>query len=165
MSCTFAAVRFKVSDATDRRDCLACYLYDALYFHVITRLNAQLSSAAEHERAAMLAIAGSNPATPQLSVTLVDAFGFEFSGDAAIAGTLSQLLVNYGAEKWLWFMRDAHYRNEEALYLSEGIVFNRLPWWDNDAVVRILDSTQKPTGLFSVLEDACMYNTPERCPE
>ena len=74
----------------------------------------------------------------------------------------TQLLANYGAEKQLWFMRDTFFKLEEGLYTSEAIVFPRVAWWDNDNIVRVMESLQKPPGIFSVLEDACMYNTAER---
>ena len=69
-----------------------------------------------------------------------------------------QLLVNYGAEKFLALYRDSLYRHEEGLYRSEGIASPPVSWWDNEGVVKIVESHHRPVGILETIDEAFLYN-------
>lgn len=69
-----------------------------------------------------------------------------------------QLLVNYAAEKLLWLSRESMYQREEGLYLSEGISVPPVTWWDNEGVVKIVESKARPVGIVEIIDEACQYH-------
>jgi hypothetical protein len=79
-----------------------------------------------------------------------------------LVGT-TQLLVNYAAEKLLWLSRESMYQREEGLYLSEGISVPPVTWWDNEGVVKIVESKARPVGIVEIIDEACQYHLSDAC--
>ena len=65
--------------------------------------------------------------------------------------SLSRLLMNYASEISKVLQRKDFHRRDEK-YKQEKLKYQKIEFNNNDTVVKLMDSQQRPEGLFSQLE-------------
>lgn len=82
-------------------------------------------------------------------IGLLDIFGFEKNDKNSFA----QLCINYANEKLHNLFIELVIRQEQDVYIREGVTWKLVNYQDNQRVVDLIASS--PLCLFSVLDDAC----------
>ena len=81
-------------------------------------------------------------------IGVLDIFGFEIFE----RNSFEQLCINYANEKLQQHFNKQTFKEEEAVYVSEAIKFDPVPFIDNQPVLRLIEG--KPSGLLVALDDA-----------
>ncbi|KAH9256443.1 hypothetical protein BASA81_005357 [Batrachochytrium salamandrivorans] len=115
-------------------DSLAKGIYSRLFDWLVARCN--------------LALQSDHVATSK-EIGVLDIFGFEIFE----VNSFEQLCINYCNEKLQQLFNIETFREEEKLYVDEGIKFVSITFVDSDPVLMMIE--QGPTGIFPVLDDEC----------
>jgi len=82
-------------------------------------------------------------------VGVLDIFGFEIFD----VNSFEQLCINYCNEKLQQLFNIETFRDEEKLYVEEGIKFNPIKFIDSDPVLAMIE--KGPDGILPALDDEC----------
>jgi len=82
-------------------------------------------------------------------VGVLDIFGFEIFD----VNSFEQLCINYCNEKLQQLFNIETFRDEEALYQSEGIPFDHIKFIDSEPVLNMIEAG--PKGILPLLDDEC----------
>ena len=83
-------------------------------------------------------------------IGILDIFGFEIFDN----NSFEQLCINYANEKLQQLFNRSTFKEEEALYESEGINFQHVEFIDNQVVLDLIE--RKPDGVLPLLDDECI---------
>ena len=122
-------VLLRPNEAVDGCAAAAKHVYGALFAHIVKRINESLDG----ERG--------------LNVGVLDIFGFEIFDH----NSFEQLCINYANEKLQQLFCLHTFKQEEALYSSEGIPHEAVEFIDNQPVLNLIEG--RPSGLLKVLDD------------
>lgn len=81
-------------------------------------------------------------------IGVLDIFGFEIFE----RNSFEQLCINYANEKLQQHFNRQTFKEEEAVYVSEEIKYDPVPFIDNQPVLKLIEG--KPVGLLVALDDA-----------
>ena len=82
-------------------------------------------------------------------IGILDIFGFEIFDQ----NSFEQLCINFANEKLQQQFNRTTFKEEEALYVSEGISFKHIDFIDNQIVLDMIEKT--PRGILPMLDDEC----------
>ncbi|KNC47564.1 myosin-Ia [Thecamonas trahens ATCC 50062] len=116
--------------ADDTRDSLGAALYDAMFSHIVTLINASISS----------------PAPAAASIGVLDIYGFEILH----SNTFEQFCINYTNEKLQKLFIDLTLSAEQAEYAAEGIAWVPVDYFDNGVICELIEGRG---GVFDVLDE------------
>lgn len=90
------------------------------------------------------------------SIGLLDIYGFE----VGLTNTLNQLLINYTNEKLQNVFITHVFKNECKKFVDEGLQdhIHNITFQDNLSLIRAIDSTVVPQGIFGLLNQVCTLN-------
>ena len=109
----------------------ACrYVYEKLFHWLVTRINASLAPNCKQSN----------------FIGILDIFGFEIFKQ----NSFEQLCINFCNEKLQQLFNEDTFKNEEAVYRSEGVAFPPITFIDNQPVVDLIESRG---GIFTILDD------------
>jgi len=128
-----------------RRDTLAKDIYNRLFRWIHGQCNVCLQDVA------------SSSDFKDYYVGVLDFPGFAESD--AEGSSLSRLLMNYASERFQKFYNEKIFTAEMEKYRSEKLTYQNVEFNDNDTVVKLMDSQQRPEGLFSQLEALASRST------
>ena len=120
-------------EARDGVDSLAMAMYSRLFFWVVDKINEFLG--ASHGKGKFIGV--------------LDIFGFEIFEK----NSFEQLCINYANEKLQQQFNSSMFKEEEGLYVFEGISFKHIEFIDNVGVLDLIEKT--PDGLLLMLDDEC----------
>lgn len=83
-------------------------------------------------------------------IGILDIFGFEIFDQ----NSFEQLCINFANEKLQQQFNRTTFKEEEALYISEGIDFKKIEFIDNQEVLDMIE--RKPQGILPMLDDECI---------
>ncbi|KAL7032575.1 hypothetical protein ACKWTF_007349 [Chironomus riparius] len=121
-----------IQEASATRDAMAKSLYGRLFDWIVNHINALLIS---------------NTQLNQLSIGLLDIFGFENHA----ANSYEQLMINIANEQIQYYFNQKIFSWEQQEYMSEGIPINLIEFSDNSPVLDLLLS--RPLGLLSLIDE------------
>ena len=110
-----------VTQAIDKRDALAKFLFENLFVWLVRRLNANLGGSGSGESC----------------IGILDIYGFEHF----TINTLSQLLINYANESLQHQFNAYLFQQEQALYEEEGVNWEYVEYRDNSGILALLQGT------------------------
>lgn len=110
-------------------DSLAKGIYSRLFDYLVMRVNASLKG----EEGQVIGV--------------LDIFGFEIFDN----NSFEQLNINYANEKLQQQFNRTTFKEEEALYMSEGIDFKHIEFIDNQPVLDLIEA--RPYGILLMLDD------------
>ena len=113
-------------------DSLAMGVYGKLFQWLVDRVNGSLGDQ-DREKNRFLGI--------------LDIFGFEIFDN----NSFEQLCINYANEKLQQLFNSTTFKEEEQLYISEGIEYTHIDFQDNQGVLDIIEKA--PKGVLPVLDD------------
>jgi len=119
----------KPIEATEAADSLAKAVYNNIFDWLVTKIN----SSVEGERG--------------LFIGVLDIFGFEIFRK----NSFEQLCINFTNEKLQQHFNKNTFKEEENVYVSEGIEFTKVPFIDNQPVLDLIE--KKPFGLLVLLDE------------
>ena len=133
------------------RDALAKEIYNRLFTWLVKRLNFTVMPAE------MLVDGADIPAllNNYFHIGLLDIFGFEIFK----FNSLEQLCINYTNEKLQQLYISYVFKNEEKVFIQEGLqdFLCELNFEDNQPVIDLLDAP--PMGIFQMVDESCQVNT------
>ncbi|KAI8913022.1 P-loop containing nucleoside triphosphate hydrolase protein, partial [Powellomyces hirtus] len=135
-------VPMNVQQAQGTRDALAKTLYSRLFDWIIQAVNT-----------AMATLAAGMRETAQLSLGVLDIFGFELTCCAQRNG-FEQFCINYVNEKLQQIFIELTLKSEQEEYEREGIKWTPIEYFNNKVVVDLIES-KRPPGVMAVLDDVC----------
>ncbi|KNC51726.1 myosin VIIA [Thecamonas trahens ATCC 50062] len=118
--------------ATDNRDALSKMIYSKMFDWVVERINSSLKPT----------IRG-----PFNIIGVLDIFGFEIFEN----NSFEQMCINYANEKLQQHFNQHTFKLEEALYQSEGIVYDHVEFIDNQPCLDLVEN--KPNGIIAMLDE------------
>uniref|UniRef100_A0A7S2SEZ6 Myosin motor domain-containing protein n=1 Tax=Rhizochromulina marina TaxID=1034831 RepID=A0A7S2SEZ6_9STRA len=130
------------------RDTLAKETYKRLFDWIVHRLNRTIDSKNAGGNASGYEVDAS---TGSLSLGLLDIYGFEIFE----MNGFEQFCINYCNEKLQQYFISLTLRAEQAEYLSEGIGWVQVEYFDNKPVCDLVEA--KPKGILNVLDETCMF--------
>jgi hypothetical protein len=84
------------------------------------------------------------------SIGVLDVFGFE----TLEHNSLEQMLINYANERLQALFTEQVLKAEQDEYAAEGVVWQRVAYRDNAAVLALLE--HRPRGAFALLDEECV---------
>eukprot|EP00736_Rhodelphis_marinus_P002914 Rmarinus@m.13379 len=127
-------VPMKPTEAVYSRDALAKALYARLFGYLVERINHVLTN--HHEEDARY-------------IGILDIYGFEFFEK----NSFEQLCINYANEKLQQHFIQNVFKQEQEIYVREGIKFQEIQYKDNQLCLDLLE--MKATGVFAILDEQC----------
>ncbi|EGG25063.1 myosin IC [Cavenderia fasciculata] len=121
------------TQAISGRDALAKAIYDRLFNWLVERVNKAMENNAQG-----------------LMIGVLDIYGFEVFD----RNGFEQFCINYVNEKLQQIFIEFTLKNEQNEYVSEGIKWEPIPFFDNKIVCELIEG-KNPPGLFSILDDVC----------
>lgn len=118
--------------AVDTRDAFSRFIYGSVFQFLVLVMNRTISGSAADG-----------------VIGLLDIFGFEYFD----TNTFEQLCINYANERLQHLFVDHVLRAEQTLYEQEGILWNRLDFPDNQAILSVLHHPL--TGVLPMLDEEC----------
>lgn len=122
--------------AVSSRDALSKAVYEKIFQWLIYKINALVRVRGKEARLR--------------SVGLLDIFGFE----TFETNSFEQLCINFANEELQQFFNAHIFREEQALYTSEGIDWSDIQFRDNREILDAL--THRVTGVFPHLDSECL---------
>ncbi|GMH64517.1 hypothetical protein TrLO_g13461 [Triparma laevis f. longispina] len=119
----------KPEEALEASDSLAKAVYNFLFDWLVKRIN----SSVEGKKG--------------LFIGVLDIFGFEIFKK----NSFEQLCINFTNEKLQQHFNTNTFKEEESVYVSEGIKFEKVPFIDNQPVLDLIE--KKPVGLLVLLDE------------
>mmetsp|Transcript_42341 Transcript_42341/g.67881 ORF Transcript_42341/g.67881 Transcript_42341/m.67881 type:complete len:1247 (-) Transcript_42341:4136-7876(-) len=126
---TSSVIPLEPSQARKACDSLAMGIYGRLFSWLVQRVNDSLTG----KRGRYIGI--------------LDIFGFEIFEQ----NSFEQLCINFANEKLQQQFNRTTFKEEEALYVKEGIQFKHVAFIDNQIVLNLIE--QKPTGILCMIDD------------
>lgn len=127
-----------VEEASAARDAMAKALYSRLFDWVVNQINTLL-------------VFNRPNITDQLSVGLLDIFGFENFGK----NSFEQLMINVANEQIQYYFNQHIFTWEQQEYMAEGIPVDLVEFSDNRPVLDMLLS--RPLGLLALLDEESRF--------
>jgi myosin heavy subunit len=106
------------------------YVYEKLFHWLVARINKSLAPNCKQSN----------------FIGILDIFGFEIFKQ----NSFEQLCINFCNEKLQQLFNEDTFKNEEAVYKSEGVAFPPIIFIDNQPVVDLIESRG---GIFTILDD------------
>lgn len=119
--------------AGQSRDALAKALYGKLFDWLVRRVNITLMKDTKSE----------------LNVGILDIFGFEIFPK----NYFEQVCINYTNEKLQQHFNNYIFKEEQAVYLKEGIDVSKIEFVDNIECLNLIE--KKPVGIFAMFDEEC----------
>jgi len=119
-------------DATRVRDALAMSLYANAFSDIVKKLNTSMAS--------------TGAASSRIGI--LDIYGFEIFDE----NSMEQLHINYCNEKLQQLFIELTLRAEQEQYAKEGIKWETVNYFDNQPVVKLIES-KRPIGLLTLLDE------------
>mmetsp|Transcript_7296 Transcript_7296/g.8849 ORF Transcript_7296/g.8849 Transcript_7296/m.8849 type:complete len:1339 (-) Transcript_7296:217-4233(-) len=113
-------------------DSLAMGIYGKLFSWMVTRVNDSLG-----EKEGRF-------------IGILDIFGFEIFDN----NSFEQLCINYANEKLQQLFNKTTFKEEEELYMAEGVPYTHIDFVDNQPVLNLVEL--KPKGILPCLDDECL---------
>ncbi|KAJ3148444.1 Unconventional myosin-Ie [Geranomyces variabilis] len=132
-------VPMNVLQAQGSRDALAKTLYSRLFDWIVQAVNT-----------AMATLAAGMRETSQLSLGVLDIFGFEIFE----RNGFEQFCINYVNERLQQIFIELTLKSEQEEYQREGIKWTPIDYFNNKVVVDLIES-KRPPGIMAVLDDVC----------
>jgi len=82
---------------------------------------------------------------------LLDIYGFEILA----TNGFEQICINYCNEKLQQLFIELTLKSEQEEYRKEGIEWVPIEYFNNEILCQLIESTKKPIGLLTVLDDCC----------
>ena len=117
------------TEAMEAADSLAKAVYNNIFDWLVTKIN----SSVEGQKG--------------LFIGVLDIFGFEIFKK----NSFEQLCINFTNEKLQQHFNTNTFKEEESVYVSEGIEFTKVPFIDNQPVLDLIE--KKPVGLLVLLDE------------
>ncbi|RVE62098.1 hypothetical protein OJAV_G00177130 [Oryzias javanicus] len=133
-----AVSQYTLQEAAAARDSMAVSLYGALFDWIVFHINHAMLNKRDVEESVSC-----------LSVGVLDMFGFE----NLRRNGFEQLCINYANEVLQRYTKQQIFRLQQEDYVSEGLVWRNVPFPDNSGCIQLF--SQRPAGLFSLLEEEC----------
>jgi hypothetical protein len=123
------------TEAQEAADSLGKAVYGQLFDWLVIRINT--------------AVADTDPSddASRRFIGILDIFGFEIFKK----NSFEQLCINFCNEKLQQHFNTNTFKEEESVYLSEGIKFEKVPFIDNQPVLDLIE--KKPVGLLVLLDE------------
>ncbi|KAH9249526.1 hypothetical protein BASA81_012699 [Batrachochytrium salamandrivorans] len=122
--------------ATQIKDALAREMYSRCFDYIVTKVNLAMRASNQH---------------PGNTLGILDIFGFEIFDH----NLFEQLCINFVNEKLQQIFLDAVVKGEQQLYVSEGLKWTPIPFFDNLAICELIEGTKAVPGVFRILDDTC----------
>ncbi|XP_076018235.1 unconventional myosin-VIIb-like [Genypterus blacodes] len=122
--------------ASDCRDAFLKAIYNKLFIWIVGKINSVI-----HQKLA------NNPKSSFQSIGLLDIFGFENFN----TNSFEQLCINFANEKLQQFFVGHIFKQEQAEYLKEDIVWNNITFDDNRNILDLLAG--KPCNLLALIDE------------
>ena len=119
----------KPVEATEAADSLAKAVYGQLFDWLVIRINSSVEGKRGH------------------FIGVLDIFGFEIFKK----NSFEQLCINFTNEKLQQHFNTNTFKEEESVYLSEGIKYTKVTFIDNQPVLDVIE--KKPLGLLVMLDE------------
>lgn len=130
-------VSLNVQQAVNTRDALAKALYDRIFDWIINSVNTAIQKHKSREK--------------KVSLSVLDIYGFEIFD----RNGFEQLCINYVNERLQQVFIELTLKSEQEEYVSEGIKWTPIKYFNNKIVVELIDS-KRPAGIMAVLDDVCL---------
>uniref|UniRef100_M4BZC1 Myosin motor domain-containing protein n=1 Tax=Hyaloperonospora arabidopsidis (strain Emoy2) TaxID=559515 RepID=M4BZC1_HYAAE len=141
---TFHA-NLSLAQCGDARDAMARSLYAFLFHFLVAKIN---SASPQVDQATTSASKKATTAIPCIAV--LDIFGFE----EFEVNQFEQFCINYANEKLQYqFIQDILLTEQQA-HIEEGIKWKSVDYEDNSVCLEMIE--QRPSGIFSVLDEECV---------
>lgn len=120
--------------ARESRDSLAKYLYGALFDWLVAQINVALASHRDTKVEVHF-------------IGVLDIFGFELLQN----NSFEQLCINFTNEKLQQMFNSSIFKEEEAIYRTEGINHESVTFVDNQDIIDMIE--RKKVGLFAMMDE------------
>lgn len=127
------------NQARNARDALAKAAYTRLFDWLVSRVNSSMVKDVDKEREKEIVCIG-----------VLDIFGFEVFE----MNGFEQFCINFVNEKLQQIFIELTLRSEQEEYVSEGIAWKPVKYFDNRIVCQLADC-KNPPGIFRILDDVC----------
>ena len=122
--------KLKSSDAANARDALAKSLYTRLFDYIVMRINQSIPFSES-----------------RYYIGVLDIAGFEYF----TVNSFEQFCINYCNEKLQQFFNQRILKDEQELYVKEGLGVKNVSFVDNQDCIDLIESKQN--GIFSLLDE------------
>eukprot|EP00940_MAST-03C_sp_MAST-3C-sp2_P000685 g685.t1 len=129
------AVPLKPQEAVDACDALSKSIYDRLFRWIVERVNAATGGESKSKK------------NEGKFIGVLDIFGFEIMK----RNSFEQICINYCNEKLQQFFNKHTFKQEESVYISEGVPYTKIEFIDNQPVLDMIEKKRK--GLLPLLDD------------
>lgn len=137
-----------VVEAERTRDAMARGIYSRMFHWIETQLNRSLVG----DGSASLADMGEATFSSGTTISLLDIFGFE----SFKTNGFEQLCINYCNEKLQQFFLSSTFKQEQEVYIAEGVEYPSIDFMDNAGCVDAIDKvTKEGPGVLRLLESQC----------
>ncbi|RLN93358.1 hypothetical protein BBJ28_00015538 [Nothophytophthora sp. Chile5] len=147
---TFHA-NLSLAQCGDARDAMARSLYSFLFQFLVSKVNSaspQMQQTPSPSPSGRIVAPDPTGSTPCIAV--LDIFGFE----EFEVNLFEQFCINYANEKLQFqFIQDILLTEQQA-HMEEGITWNPVDYEDNSVCLELVE--QRPTGIFSLLDEECV---------
>ncbi|GAB5362911.1 hypothetical protein AAMO2058_000839200 [Amorphochlora amoebiformis] len=127
-------------EATHARDALCKFVYGRLFDWLVRRVNKAMRPKGDAE-------AKSSRRQGMKSIGILDIFGFEIFDH----NSFEQLCINFTNEMLQQHFNQNTFKLEQAMYRSEGILFDEIEFIDNQPMLDLI--TKKPNGILPMLDE------------
>ncbi|KAJ8011507.1 hypothetical protein DPEC_G00058940 [Dallia pectoralis] len=131
-------LHYTLKEAITARDSMAKSLYSSLFDWIVLHINHALLNKRDMEESVSC-----------LSIGILDIFGFEDFR----TNSFEQFCINYANEKLHYYFNQHIFNREQEEYKAEGIIWKTIEYTDNLGCIQLI--SQKPTGLFHLLDEEC----------
>jgi len=127
---TVIMVPLKTGEASNARDALAKSLYTRLFDYIVMRINQSIPFSES-----------------RYYIGVLDIAGFEYF----TVNSFEQFCINYCNEKLQQFFNQRILKDEQELYVKEGLGVKNVSFVDNQDCIDLIESKQ--SGIFSLLDE------------
>uniref|UniRef100_A0A7S2JLY7 Myosin motor domain-containing protein n=1 Tax=Cyanoptyche gloeocystis TaxID=77922 RepID=A0A7S2JLY7_9EUKA len=124
-------IPLRLHEAVASRNALAKAVYQRLFDYVVKRVNDSLLTVT----------------TPHAYIGVLDIFGFEVFQ----RNSFEQFCINFTNEKLQHYFNQQIFKQEEELYLKEGIKWQPVTYEDNSDTLDMIE--KRPGGILSILDE------------
>ena len=122
--------KLKAKEASNARDALAKSLYTRLFDYIVMRINQSIPFSES-----------------RYYIGVLDIAGFEYF----TVNSFEQFCINYCNEKLQQFFNQRILKDEQELYVKEGLGVKNVSFVDNQDCIDIIEAKQN--GIFSLLDE------------
>ena len=127
---TVIMVPLKTKEASNARDALAKAIYTRLFDYIVMRINQSIPFSES-----------------RYYIGVLDIAGFEYF----TVNSFEQFCINYCNEKLQQFFNQRILKDEQELYVKEGLGVKNVSFVDNQDCIDLIETKQ--TGIFSLLDE------------